>query len=83
MQFQADILGRRVVRSGTAELSALGASLLAGLALGWWNNLAEVAALPQTVDHFAPAMAEPDRKCRYAGWKAAVARARLNPEARI
>jgi glycerol kinase len=83
MQFQADILGRPVVRSATAELSALGASLLAGLALGWWNNLAEVAALPQTVDHFAPAMAEPDRKCRYAGWKAAVARARLNPEARI
>jgi glycerol kinase len=81
MQFQADILGRPVLRSGTAELSALGASLLAGLALGWWNSLAEVANLPQTVDHFAPAMAEEDRKRRYAGWKAAVGRALLNPEA--
>jgi glycerol kinase len=83
MQFQADILGRPVVRSGTAELSALGASLLAGLALGWWNNLLEVADLPQTADHFAPAMAEADRKRLYTGWKAAAARARLNPEADV
>jgi glycerol kinase len=81
MQFQADILERPVLRSGTAELSALGASLLAGLALGWWNGLAEVANLTRTVDHFSPAMSEVDRKRRYAGWKAAVARARLNPEA--
>jgi glycerol kinase len=83
MQFQADILGCAVVRAGNAELSALGASLLAGLALGWWNNLVEVADLPQAVDHFTPAMAEPDRQRRYAGWKAAVARARLNPEAHV
>ncbi len=81
MQFQADILGRPILRSGTAELSAMGASLLAGLALGWWNNLAEIADLPQTVDQFAPAMAEADRTLRYAGWRAAVARARMNPEA--
>lgn len=83
MQFQADILGRPVLRSGTAELSALGASMLAGLALGWWNSLAEVADLPQTVDEFAPAMAEANRKRRHAGWKAAVARALLNPEAAV
>jgi glycerol kinase len=81
MQFQADILGRPVIRSGTAELSALGASLLAGLALGWWNSLAEIADIPQTGGQFAPAMTEADRALRYAGWKAAVARARLNPEA--
>ena len=77
MQFQADILGRPVLRSGTEELSALGASWLAGLALGWWNSLAEIADLPHTVDQFVPAMAEADRKRRYAGWNAAVARALL------
>jgi glycerol kinase len=81
MQFQADILGRPILRSGTAELSALGASLLAGLALGWWNSPAEIADIPKTVDQFAPAMAEADRTRRYTGWKAAVARARLHPEA--
>jgi glycerol kinase len=83
MQFQSDILGCSVLRSGTAELSALGASLLAGLSLGWWNSLAEIADLPQIVDQFAPAMAENDRKHRYAGWKTAVARVLLNPEAGV
>ena len=83
MQFQANVLGCPVLRSGTVELSALGASLLAGLALGWWNSLAEIANLPQTADKFAPAMSEADCKHRYAGWKAAVARARLNPEAGV
>ena len=56
------------------------AALLAGLALGWWNSFEEIAELPQTVDHFAPAMADNDRKRRYEGWKAAVARVLLNPE---
>ena len=48
MQFQADILGRPVLRSGTEELSALGASLLAGLALGWWS-LAGIGDFPQAL----------------------------------
>ena len=38
MQFQADVLGRAVVRSETEELSALGAAWMAGLALGWWDR---------------------------------------------
>jgi glycerol kinase len=83
MQFQADMIGRPVLRSGTAELSALGASLLAGLALEWWNSLAQIAELPQTVGRFAPAIADDDRKCLYAGWKTAVRRALLNPEAGV
>ena len=56
MQFQADILGRPVLRSGNEELSALGAAWLAGLALGWWSGLAEIEALPHPADQFAPAM---------------------------
>ncbi len=83
MQFQTDILAHPVLRSGTAELSAMGASLLAGLALGWWSDLEEVAALPRTQDRFSPMMKASEREDRYAGWKTAVRRARLNPEARI
>jgi len=81
MHFQADILGAPVLRSGDLELSALGASFLAGLALGWWNDLDEIAALPHPVDSFQPAMHVEDRKRLYAGWKTAVARARLKAEA--
>jgi len=39
MQFQADILVTRVERLEVRESTALGAALLAGLAIGYWNNL--------------------------------------------
>ncbi len=81
MQFQADILGLPVLRSVNEELSATGASWLAGLALGWWHDLAEIAALPRTSDQFTPAMDLPDRKRHYGAWKVAVLRARLHPGA--
>jgi glycerol kinase len=81
MQFQADILGRPVLRSENEDLSALGASWLAGLALGWWSSLAELATLPRRIERFTPTMETPDRERLYCGWKAAVDRARLNSEA--
>jgi len=81
MQFQADILGRPVLRSINEELSAIGTSWLAGFALGWWNDLAEIAALPCMTDEFIPAMKIIDRDRLYTGWKNAVRRARLRPEA--
>lgn len=42
MQFQADILGRPIVRPADIETTALGAAYLAGLAVGYWANVAEV-----------------------------------------
>jgi glycerol kinase len=80
MQFQADILCKAVLRSSDLELSALGAAFLAGLALGWWNNLEEITALARPVDTFEAAMQSDERQRLYAGWKAAVARTRLKPE---
>jgi glycerol kinase len=78
MQFQADILGRPVLLPANEELSALGASRLAGLALGWWSCLDEISALPRTLHNFSPAMRATDRERRYAGWRAAVNRS-LSP----
>ncbi len=42
MQFQADILGVRVVRPRITENTALGAAYLAGLAVGYWSDIAQV-----------------------------------------
>jgi glycerol kinase len=81
MQFQADILGRPVMRSANEELSALGAAWLAGLALGWWTGLTEVAGLPRATDEFTPAMEAAERDRYFAGWKTSVKRARLRAEA--
>ena len=83
MQFQADILGRPVLRSGNEELSAIGAAWLAGLALGWWNDLAEIACIAPGVDRFTPAIESSQRERLYSGWKTAVARARLQSELTI
>jgi glycerol kinase len=77
MQFQADVLGRPVVRSGCEDLSALGAAWFAGLALGWWSSTTEFAKIQPHTQTFTPRMSAAERKRRYAGWQLAVERARL------
>jgi len=81
MQFQADILGLPVLRSTNEELSAIGAAWLAGLALGWWKSLEEIAELPHTVDQFSPSMENAECHRLYSGWKKAVKHARSIAEA--
>ena len=79
MQFQADILGVPVQRNNTAELSAMGAAYLAGLATGVWASTADVTALPRSVDRFEPTMSAAERERLHDGWMAAVARTTLRP----
>ena len=76
MQFQADILGCPVLRSGSTDLSAQGAAWLAGLAVGIWPSTDALAALPREVARFEPTMNAAERDRRYEGWRHAVARAR-------
>ena len=42
LQFQADILKTTVVRPEIAEITAIGAAYLAGLAVGFWKNIEEI-----------------------------------------
>jgi glycerol kinase len=76
MQFQADMLGVPVVRPKVAETTALGAAYLAGLAVGYWKDIAEIASQWQTDRRFVPAMKPAERKRLTAGWTRALARAR-------
>lgn len=78
MQFQADVLGVPVVRSACEDLSALGAACLGGVTLGWWPGLQVAGDSVATHDTFVPRWTKPERVERYAGWKEAVRRARLN-----
>lgn len=78
MQFQADILARPVRRNLSADLSAIGAAWLAGLALGVWASTDELEALPRRQDVFEPCMSSAERDRLYDGWQIAVARARVN-----
>jgi glycerol kinase len=73
MQFQADILGVPVLRSTSPDVSALGAVYLAGLAVGVWESLAQIAGLPRGHDRFEPRMDAEQRAGLVAGWQQAVA----------
>lgn len=76
MQFQADLLGVPVVRPRVTETTALGAAYLAGLAVGFWQDQAEIAGQWGVDRTFSPEM-EPDRReALYVGWREAVERAR-------
>ncbi len=74
MQFQADILGKAVVRPAFVETTALGAAYLAGLAVGVWKDAAALERLWQRERVFTPKMATGERDRLYAGWKEAVGR---------
>lgn len=75
MQFQADLLNVPVIRPRIAETTALGAAYLAGLAVGYWKNQAEIARQWQVDRQFTPKMKPAERKQFMAGWNKALARA--------
>jgi glycerol kinase len=74
MQFQADVLGRPVLRCASPDVSALGAAYLAGLAVGLWQSEKEIAALSRPRDRFEPRLSPSERDKLYAGWQQAVGR---------
>jgi glycerol kinase len=75
-QFQADILGLPVERPATAEITALGAAYLAGLATGFWKDEQELSGQLKIERCFEPAMSATRREELYAGWQRAVERAK-------
>lgn len=72
MQFQADVLGTRVVRPRVSETTAEGAAYLAGLAVGYWSSLEEIRKYWQAEADFEPQSSREEEK---AGWADAVKRA--------
>ncbi len=74
MQFQADILNATVRRPVVAETTALGAAYLAGLAVGYWKDLADVARNWALDREFKPQMPADQRDERYTQWQEAVRR---------
>jgi glycerol kinase len=76
MQFQADILGTAVRRPEVSETTALGAAYLAGLAVGYWQDEAEIASNWILDQEFSPLLPLAERERRYARWQKAVERSR-------
>jgi len=74
MQFQADVLNRPVVRPSVKETTALGAAYAAGLAVGFYKDLAELKSYWSVDRTWQPAMDAARREKMYGFWKKAVER---------
>ena len=74
MQFQADILNCRVIRPAVIETTALGAALMAGLAVGVYKDMDEIARIWAKDLELDPQMTERQREQELAGWHKAVKR---------
>lgn len=76
MQFQSDILNKPVRRPMIRETTALGAAYLAGLAVGVWNNTAQIKKLWRCDVSYQPDMQDEKRQKLLRGWRKAVSRSR-------
>lgn len=74
MQFQANLLGINVVRPKITETTALGAAYLAGLAVGFWENVDELRQQWQVERTFEPVKDSPEIEEAKKGWADAVNR---------
>jgi glycerol kinase len=73
MQYQSDLLDIEVHRPQITEVTALGAAYLAGLAVGYWSSIDELADKEIIDRTFTPSQDDGKRESRYRGWKRAVA----------
>jgi glycerol kinase len=76
LQFQADLLGVPVVRPAVTETTALGAAYLAGLAVGFWDSAADLAAHWHVERRFEPGMKRETARRLIDRWRDAVERAK-------
>ncbi|MGE3540020.1 MAG: glycerol kinase GlpK [Candidatus Tectimicrobiota bacterium] len=76
MQFQSDMLQVPVQRPQTLETTALGAAYLAGLAVGYWENLDHIAARWCLERTYTPQFSAARRQQAYTAWQEAVRRSR-------
>ncbi len=76
MQMQADMIQCDVNRPQTVETTALGAAYLAGLAVGFWKDKAEILENRRVERIFSPVKTKEERDRIYGGWKRAVERAK-------
>jgi glycerol kinase len=74
MQLQADILGVPVVRPVVAETTALGAAYAAGLAVGFWSDVADLRANWRMDKRWEPRWSADQRESGYVGWQKALQR---------
>ena len=77
MQFQADILGKKIERTKVLETTSMGAAFLAGLAVGYWKNIDELKHIFTIGQAFESKMGNLEREKLYNGWQRAIKATRV------
>jgi len=72
MQFQSDILNAQVERPEMLETTSLGVAYMAGLNVGFWNNIDELKQQWKLDKEFSPSMEEAERSLLTKNWKKVV-----------
>ncbi len=76
MQIQANAIQKKVIRPKITETTALGAAYLAGLAVGFWENIDEIKNQWQIEKVFVPEASQVDLDDTIRGWKKALERSK-------
>ena len=74
MQFQADLLGRKVIRPAMKETTALGAAYAAGLACGVYKDATDLVSNWSVDQTWEPDIVPAERERLFKQWKKAVTR---------
>lgn len=72
LQIQANMAGAKINRPKLVETTALGAAYMAGLAVGFWNSLAEIETDREVDRVFVPHINTDEREDKLKGWHKAV-----------
>ncbi|MCE9500062.1 MAG: glycerol kinase GlpK [Leptospira sp.] len=78
MQFQADILGKNVIRPANVDTTVLGAAFLAGLERGFYSSVAELKKTEKKSKEFKPRMKEEERIAEISKWEKAISRTKTS-----
>ena len=76
LQFQADIIQKKVIRPEIIETTVLGAAYLAGLAVGFWGSLEEIRKQWVEQRSFVPKSAPGQMDDLIANWNKALSRSK-------
>lgn len=74
MQFQADILGKKVIKPDSTECTALGTIYMAGLSLGCFKSIADIKSRINMKVTYTPKTTAKKRSSLITGWHSAVKR---------
>ncbi|MCB1179398.1 MAG: glycerol kinase GlpK [Leptospiraceae bacterium] len=74
MQYQADIIGKKVVRPENVDTTVMGAAFLAGLETGFFESVAELKKLSKKFKEYNPKMKDDERNRQINLWMDAIRR---------